>query len=378
MASEFNSMAGAVANLADELTEQRTRLEKIINAVDDAIVVLDPSGKVIAANGAFLARVRLARADLLGASCAETVGPRCIRGTCAADVCFATGERQTSVLTTSGAAGETRVEELRASPIRSGGAVTSVVEVWRDITERRKAEVRMTESHRMASLGMLASGFSHEINTPLATVLTCVEGILRTLEAEAPAPDPERDAALEMARIGREQLLRCRGITQQFLRLSRGQQGSSDLLALEPLIGSVVRLAAPTARELGVSLRAVVDGPHTTVLARELEVQQVVMNLVLNALQACARGGHVDVAVLPGGPRIRVTDDGCGIAPAELGHIFEPFFSLRQGGTGLGLFMSQDLARGWGANIEVRSVPGAGSTFELVFGQGGARPAESP
>ena len=76
-------------------------------------------------------------------------------------------------------------EEVHASPIPGpGGTPMHVVEVWRDITNRRAAEARLAESHRLASLGLLASGFSHEMNTPLATVLTCVEGIARDLTAD--------------------------------------------------------------------------------------------------------------------------------------------------------------------------------------------------
>ena len=79
----------------------------------------------------------------------------------------------------------------------------------------------MAESHRLASLGLLASGFSHELNTPLGTVLTCVEGILR--DARAAGGDGGWVSVAESASIAREQILRCRGITQHFLRMSRGQ-----------------------------------------------------------------------------------------------------------------------------------------------------------
>ena len=130
---------------------------------------------------------------------------------------------------------ETVWEEVHASPIRRpNGEIVQVVEVWRDITDRRAAEARLAESHRLASLGLLASGFSHELNTPLGTILTCVEGIQR-VTASGEASDPEvRRRIEENATIAREQLLRCRGITQHFLRLSRGQNSSGELLELGP------------------------------------------------------------------------------------------------------------------------------------------------
>jgi signal transduction histidine kinase len=122
-----------------------------------------------------------------------------------------------------------------------------VVEVWRDISDRRAAEARLAESHRMASLGMLASGFSHELNTPLATVLTCVEAILRDTR-QHPSDTPDGTRLADYAATAREQVLRCRGITQHFLRLSRGQSSPGDLVDLQRMIAAVERLVEPTAR----------------------------------------------------------------------------------------------------------------------------------
>src|SRR5512132_1398004 len=140
---------------------------------------------------------------------------------------------------------------MHASPIIDAqGKPLQVVEVWRDISDRRAAEAHLAESHRLASLGTLASGFSHELNTPLATVLTCVEGILR--ETSGPAAD---EACIrDSASIAREQILRCRGITQHFLRLSRGQRGQGEVVDLGPMIAAVARLIEPTARAHSVNV----------------------------------------------------------------------------------------------------------------------------
>jgi signal transduction histidine kinase len=253
----------------------------------------------------------------------------------------------------------------------ANGTVTQVVEVWRDISDRRAAEARLSESHRLASLGMLASGFSHELNTPLATVLTCVEGILRE---SAPAGEAgETSPITQRASTAREQVLRCRGITQHFLRLSRGQASHPEIVNVETTVSEVVRLIEPTARahSVRVAQEPLFAGVH--VRTDDAELQHVLINLVLNAIQASAPGSEVRVQVVGGDPvRIRVIDHGCGISTDDQRRIFEPFVSLRQGGTGLGLFLSWQFARRWGGDITVTSQPGAGAIFDVII------PAVSP
>lgn len=368
MARAFNKMVDSTARLASELDAQRQQLETVINSVDDGIVVLDPRRQVIAANDAFLARACKDREGVVGRRCTDALGPLCPAGTCPARACFDSGRREDAVLTCS-IGDDARFEEVRASPIRSEGRVVAVVEVWRDITSRRLAEARMAEQHRMASLGLLASGFSHEMNTPLGTTLVAVEGLLRNLDSGAELGEEERRALADNARIAREQVLRCRGVTQQFLRLSRGQSAATDLVAVRPVIEAVTRLAQTVARDRGVEVSAP-PGADATVRASEPELQQVLLNLVLNAVQACEAGGRVEVgleAAAGDAVRLRVRDTGCGIPAEQLRRVFEPFYSLRPGGTGLGLFLSLDMARGWGADLVASSVAGEGSTFEVVF-----------
>jgi signal transduction histidine kinase len=239
-----------------------------------------------------------------------------------------------------------------------------VVEVWRDISERRAAEAHLAESHRLASLGTLASGFSNELNTPLATVLMCVEGIMREFAAPVDG-QPDRDHIRESANIAREQVLRCRGITQHFLRMARGQRSQGDIVDLQVIVSAVTRVIEPTAREHAVKID-VQPVPSIHVRVDEAELQHTLINLLLNAIQACKAGGSVVVSTaVNDAVHLRITDDGCGIAPENRKRIFEPFFSLRQGGTGLGLFLSLNFVRRWGGDVLVESVVGKGSTFEV-------------
>ena len=363
LAREFNTMADSVTGLVGEVRSERERLETVINSIDDGIVVLDPQRRIVAANDAFLQRTGSVREQALGCSCRD-VTPAVCAGDCPTLACLGSGLRQVRLSERRKPDGSVAWEEVHASPIRGPqGELLQVVEVWRDITERRAAEAHLAEAHRLASLGQLASGFSHEMNTPLGTVLACVEGMLR--EARAQPASPEWSGIGESATVAREQILRCRAITQHFLRMSRGQT-SADIVDLGETVRAVARLVEPMGREHGVRIDVGPLPPGLHVRADESELQHALINLVLNAVQACRPGGHVVLTAERDHPiRLRITDDGCGIPPEQRTRIFEPFVSLRKGGIGLGLFLSLNFVRRWGGDIVIESEPGNGSTFEI-------------
>lgn len=369
MAKEFNEMADSVSGLVGEVRTQRERLETVINSIDDGIVVLDPERKIVAANDAFLQRARNSREQVLGSCCYQLEPGPCSLSDCPTLACLRSGERQVRICERKMQDNTIAWEEIHACPILdTSGRLTQVVEVWRDISERRAAEAKLAESYRLASIGVLASGFSHEMNTPLATTLMCVEGILRETPAGADGAG-NHSRVHENAQIAREQILRCRGITQHFLRLARGQRHTTgEIVDLNAAIAAAQRLVEPTARSNSVNV--VVQPLATTVHVRaeEAELQNLLVNLLLNAIQASKPGSKVSVAVEDGDAvHIRVVDQGCGITPEYRRKVFEPFFSLRQGGTGLGLFLSLNAVRSWGGNINLESAPGKGSTFDVVL-----------
>lgn len=366
LAQEFNAMADSVSGLVGEVRSQREQLETVINSIDDGIVVLDAERKIMAANDAFLQRAGNSREQALGCCCHELGPVPCNLSDCPTLACLRSGARQVRIHERKTGNDTVAWEEIHASPILdAAGRLTQVVEVWRDISERRAAEAKLAESHRLASVGVLASGFSHEMNTPLATTLMCVEGILR----ETPqSGQMDQTRIRENATIARDQILRCRGITQHFLRLSRGQRHADDIVDLGAAIAAAQRLVHPTARANAVEVVVQPFGTTLHVRADEAELQNLLVNLMLNAIQASKAGDKVIVATEGGDSvHIRVTDEGCGIAPEYRQKIFEPFFSLRQGGNGLGLFLSLNAVRSWGGNILVESTVGKGSTFEVVI-----------
>jgi len=368
LAKEFNAMADSVSGLVGEVRSQREQLETVINSIDDGIVVLDAERKIMAANDAFLQRAGNSREQILGCCCHELRPVPCTLSDCPTLACLRSGERQVRIHERKTGNDTVAWEEIHSSPILdASGQLAQVVEVWRDISERRAAEAKLAESHRLASVGVLASGFSHEMNTPLATTLMCVEGILRETPA-GQGGQMDQARIRENATIARDQILRCRGITQHFLRLSRGQRHAGDIVDLGAAIAAAQRLVDPTARANSVEVAVQPFAATLHVRADEAELQNLLVNLLLNAIQASKPGGKVVVATEGGDSvHVRVTDQGCGIAPEYRQKIFEPFFSLRQGGTGLGLFLSLNAVRSWGGNILVESTPGKGSIFEVVI-----------
>jgi PAS domain S-box-containing protein len=368
LAKEFNAMADSVSGLVGEVRSQREQLETVINSIDDGIVVLDAERKIMAANDAFLQRAGNSREQALGCCCCDLGPVPCNLSDCPTLACLRSGARQVRIHERKTGNDTVAWEEIHASPILDAtGRLAQVVEVWRDISERRAAEAKLAESHRLASVGVLASGFSHEMNTPLATTLMCVEGILRETP---PGQGGQMDQARirENATIARDQILRCRGITQHFLRLSRGQRHAGDIVDLGAAIAAAQRLVLPTARANSVVVAVQPFATTLHVRVDEAELQNLLVNLLLNAIQASRAGDKVVVATEGGDcVHIRVTDEGCGIAPEYRQKIFEPFFSLRQGGNGLGLFLSLNAVRSWGGNILVESTVGKGSTFEVVI-----------
>jgi signal transduction histidine kinase len=250
--------------------------------------------------------------------------------------------------------------------------VRQIVEIWRDITERVREESRLAELDRLESLGALASGFSHEVNTPLATTLTCAEAILGRIggtDHETVSPATLREIR-EIAETIRGQVLRCRKITEQFRRFSRGIPPSTEPVDLMEVVTSIVALVTPTAREAAVSIHIEAGERVPLVAANTEAVQHVLLNLLVNAIQSFdGAGGTVTVSCHVGSEvRLRFRDHGRGIAPEARRHLFEPFRTSRPHGTGVGLFHSRGIMRRFGGDVRLaESEVGMGSCFEVLF-----------
>jgi signal transduction histidine kinase len=265
----------------------------------------------------------------------------------------------------------------------AAGKRVALVVVLRDVGERRRLEARLQFSERLASLGTMAAGMGHEINNPLAFVSSNLQH-LRTLlasPARPSAPPVGVDAVLDDCEEG----LRRIGAIVRGLRASASAAPLAGV-TLARAIDFAVRLGKSRAEERARLVQDV--GPVPRTVGSDIRIGQVLVNLVLNAVDAIAPGHpeRNEVRVVArheeaiGRVVVEVSDTGSGIAPEHLPRIFDPFFTTRstRGGTGLGLFVCHEIVTECGGEIEVESELGRGTTFRVLLPVLGAAPVPGP
>ena len=279
-----------------------------------------------------------------------------------------------------------RVIERFSRPMVVEGRPTGRVWSFRDITERRRAEhereklqTRLFQNQKFEALGTLAGGVAHDFNN----ILTGVMNFTALAREECPASLPViRDYLGEVLKGGN----RAKELVRQILLLSRSEDGARAPLQAALIVREALSLLRSTI-PISVEIRAEVDRRAPLILANATQIHQVVMNLGINAAHAMRAGDgvltvklaprQVDAALaaelpeLKPGPYVclEIADTGSGMEPAVVARIFEPFFTTKKvgEGTGLGLAVVRSVVRSHQGAVQVRTRPGAGSTFELFF-----------
>lgn len=252
------------------------------------------------------------------------------------------------------------------SPIRDdSGNVSGVVAVGRDLSERRALEQHLYQSEKLAALGVMAGGIAHELRNPLSVSFSAAQFLLE------PADDPVFQQ--ECVRKILEGIERSSVIIENLLRFARPSSGNqTELLNLVALVRETLSVLTPQAKVQKINLVEDYAESFLPISGNASLLQQVIMNLILNAYQAMPDGGEVSVSIRREANKsfVSVHDTGCGIAPQHLGRIFDPFFTTRLvgQGTGLGLSICHTIVKQHGGTIEVGSgVEGQGTTFVVCL-----------
>lgn len=260
--------------------------------------------------------------------------------------------------------GEHRTAMVSVSPLHGAdGEILGVLGIARDMTETKKLEQHIRNSEKLASVGKLAAGVAHEINNPLAGILNCLYNMRKG--ALAPARQEEYWVLME------DGVRRVQRIVRQLLDFSQQHEPEFSQTDINQIVDRVLVLTNHLFAPHGIVLETLMGPGLPSLMVDRHMIEQVLMNLVLNAVQAMKEGGVLTIrtSVAEGICRIDVIDTGSGIPPAVLPRIFDPFFTTKNEGegTGLGLSVSLGIVERHGGKILVESEVGKGTTFTLCL-----------
>jgi PAS domain S-box-containing protein len=349
----------AVALERARLVEDGRRLVLALESSDEAILITDALGRVTFVNPAFLRTFGYRAEELLGRNASELAAS----GTWIETITDAVRHR--------GWRGEAVAQRkdgtsfpvaIHTSLIRGDdGRVQGAVAIVEDVSEARRLQAQMQRAERLAAVGQMAAGIAHEVNNALTVIFS----------------QTTRATGCDEARL-RDVVARVEGQARRIARIVQGALGfarpSSPQVEATDLAGVVTRTLDLVRHDLGrqgIELETVADDELPPARADPQQIQQVLLNLFANALQAMVTSDQKRLRVEVRGSGetvlVRVTDTGPGIPVTTLPCIFDPFFSTKPDGSGLGLSVSYAIAQAHGGDLQVSSESGSGATFTLVL-----------
>ena len=368
LAEAFNGMAANLKQSFSQL-EQRSReieatkryLENLLENANDVIYTLDTEQHFTYVNSK-VSGWGYQKEDLIGRPYLSLLSKR-HRGRRLKST-LDIGAKQVYEVEVLCKTGETRTVTVSVSPLCDvQGRIHGVLGIARDITETKQLEQQIRSSEKLASVGKLAAGVAHEINNPLGGILNCIYNFRKG--ALSPARQEEYLVSIE------DGLRRVQKIVRQLLDFSQQHEPEFSPSNINDVVEKVLVLTehALAAKKIGLDKQLQRDLPALMVDRHMME--QVLMNLVLNAVQAIKDGGAITIRTRArnGGCEVTVEDTGCGIPAHVLPHIFDPFFTTKGTGegTGLGLSVSLGIVERHGGRIFVDSEVGKGSVFTVCL-----------
>jgi PAS domain S-box-containing protein len=351
--------------MEEALREGERRYRIIFERSPLAVISFDSEGTIVDFNDKFVEMMGSTRENLLGINTARQSSPK-MRETIKKALA---GETATfEDIYTSITGGKTAFFRGKFSPVVPGQSPTDVIATLEDITELRKHEAEQHKLEKLESLGVLAGGIAHDFNNILTGIMANISFAQVLIDPGHTSKKPLAEAQKASARAAE--------LAQQLLTFARGGEPNKRVVSIQILIREAVSLMLR-----GSNVKAVLDVPDAlhSLIADEGQISQVLNNLIINAAQAMPGGGTLTITAgnvtlpeanglgLPAGGyvRIEVHDVGCGISPENLERIFDPYFSTKIAGTGLGLASAYSIILRHNGRISVESIVGKGTVFTI-------------
>jgi PAS domain S-box-containing protein len=356
---------------AAEFDRLRVFNEHILESLDDGLLVVGGDGAVVRWNHALERIYGLRRGEAVGRPLDRLFDADVVAAVNAARVSSPNGGTEYRVPVTPRGGprlGERLLVNVTTVPMlpMPGREWAGTIVMFEDVTVRAQLEEQLRLSERMASLGLLAAGVAHEVNTPLTGISSYTQMLL-----EAAGPDDPQRPVLEKIE---KQTFRAARIVNGLLNLSRptaADDSERAVVDLNAVATDVLALLEHQFDKGRVRVRRELAAAPVPIVGFEFKLQQVFLNLFLNARDAMASGGWLTIVTrLDGGQAVaEVSDTGSGVAPEHLARIYDPFFTTKElgRGTGLGLSIAYGIVQEHGGSIHCESAVGQGTRFVLTF-----------
>jgi PAS domain S-box-containing protein len=359
-----------VARLNQEAVAREQFIRGVVESLREGVVVLDRDGRVSAWNRAMEERYAIRAKEVLGRSFFDLFPNFKREGLAEPLEKLLRGEAEEFTL--EAVEHETLrrgrvILNMKGSLLREHRAPAGAVLLIEDITERVALEHSARQAERLAALGTLSAGLAHELGNPIGIISSRIELMLMEAESQELPGDLQADL-----RVLHRHAQRVARVAQRLLSFARHSPGERRLVDLNHVVEETLLLLEKQVTKEGITLLRSLARNLPPIEGDANALQQVVLNLLTNAREAMTDGGEIrietgTVADRPGWLCLAVSDTGPGIPLEELPKIFDPFYTTKPEGTGLGLSVSYGIVRDHQGTIDVQSEPGKGTTFVLTF-----------
>jgi two-component system sensor histidine kinase HydH len=352
-------LAQGYRSARSSLSRVRAFSDNLVENMPMGLVALDADGRIVAFNQTAESVLQQVAGDVIGRN-ADEILPE----TCRAFIWSLKRDKRIMAgeLDCPFADGRTVPLEVIVTVLKEEGKAAGIVLLFRDITEVRRLKKEIVRNQHLASLGSLAAGVAHEIRNPLSSI----KGFATYFrDRYRDNPEDEKTAGIMIQEVDR-----LNRVISQLLDYARPMTMQRQEVSIQDIIRHALRMIEAQAREKGITLQSDLPAEIPAAGIDADRMKQVFLNLYLNALGAMEDGGLLSVvlAELPGEHiRIEIRDTGVGIAPEDLGRIFDPYFTTKPSGTGLGLAIVQKIVDAHGGEIQVESTPGQGTTVTILL-----------
>lgn len=351
---------------AEELAHLKEFNESIIESINVGILAVDPRGIITTWNSAIEELLEINRAEAIGKPIDQVLEQQLVKAlrTVTGESGWAVPDPRNLYKFRSTSGDQEIILNVTVTPFetKEGQSVGSLI-VLEDTTQRHQLEQQLQQSEKLSSIGLLAAGVAHEVNTPLTGISSYAQMLLKQL--------PSTDPRVKVLQKIQEQAGRASTIVSNLLNFSRTDATEFVEVDVHRIVDDTLDLVEPQLRGMRLNIVKQYGEDLPRIVGNPTKLQQVFMNLILNARDAMPKGGTLTIETYQSDSMvgIDIVDTGAGIPPEHIRRIYDPFFTTKQigRGTGLGLAISYGIIREHAGDISVESQVGQGTRFSIYL-----------